>query len=78
MIISYEKIKKLNIDQFFQTSFCYTKDVKINCEINNNIREVNMNNLKAGTYKGRATGYHDYITVDVTVHEGKNSKNRLL
>lgn len=30
-----------------------------------------MNNLKAGTYKGRATGYHDYITVDVTVDEGK-------
>ncbi|MGY0402332.1 FMN-binding protein [Carnobacterium jeotgali] len=26
-----------------------------------------MNNLKSGTYKGRATGYHDYITVDVEV-----------
>jgi len=69
--ISYEKIKKLDLDQVFQTSFCYTWNVKTNCEINNNVREVNMNNLKTGTYKGRATGYHDYITVDVTVDEEK-------
>lgn len=30
-----------------------------------------MINLKPGTYKGRSTGYHDYITVDVKVDEEK-------